>query len=78
MNSQIVTKDHLQQVIDVVSDNAKSTNDLNKLFGQTLQDLINKINSKFILVSYSTDGFVVFDNLLEMFSKNHWFSNKKW
>lgn len=35
---------------------------------ETFRDLINKINAKFILISYSTDGFVDFDTLIDIFS----------
>lgn len=36
------------------------------------QDLINKIKARFILISYSTDGLVTFDTLMDMFShKGH-------
>jgi adenine-specific DNA-methyltransferase len=33
------------------------------------RDLINKLKARFILISYSTDGFVTFDTLMDIFSK---------
>lgn len=35
---------------------------------ETFHDLIKKIKARFILISYSTDGLVTFDNLLDIFA----------
>ena len=47
----------IQQIIDVISVNAKSTNEMNKIFGKTLDDIINANKKILIRLEHLEDEF---------------------
>ena len=48
LNEKYATMPVIQQIGDVISFNAKSSNDMNKIFSKTLDDLIN-VNKKILI-----------------------------
>ena len=80
LNEKYATMPVIQQIGDVISFNAKSSNDMNKIFSKTLDDLIN-VNKKILIrlehleeeykeINYIIKKLGKDDNLYELICKN--------